>query len=61
MLFISVLPIYVFGIIWLGTLIGWDKPLFKLGVEPFLLAEFTKIFLLAILYTYFLKKNKRII
>ena len=60
-LFISVLPIYVFGIIWLGALIGWDKPLFKLGVEPFLLAEFTKIFLLAFLYTYFLKKIKKII
>ena len=35
--------IYLFGIIWLGSLIGWDKPIFKLGVQPFLLAELFKI------------------
>ena len=27
----SVLPIYVLGLIWLGILIGWDKPIFDLG------------------------------
>ena len=59
-LLISVLPIYILGIFWLGIVIGWDKPLFKLGAEPFLLAEFTKIFLLAILYPY-LRKLKKII
>ena len=35
--------IYIFGIAWLGTLIGWEKPLFQLGVQPFLLAELFKI------------------
>ena len=35
--------IYLLGIIWLGSLIGWDKPIFKLGVQPFLLAELFKI------------------
>jgi|TARA_B110000211_G_scaffold228849_1_gene285719 biotin transport system substrate-specific component len=35
--------IYIFGILWLGTLIGWEKPLFQLGVQPFLLAELFKI------------------
>ncbi len=35
--------IYVFGILWLGGLIGWDKPIFQLGVQPFLLAELFKI------------------
>ena len=59
-LLISVLPIYIFGIFWLGVVIGWDKPLFKLGAEPFLLAEFTKIFLLAVLYSN-LKKLKKFI
>jgi biotin transport system substrate-specific component len=59
-LLISVLPIYILGIFWLGILIGWDKPLFELGVKPFLLAEFTKILLLSILYTY-LTKFKKII
>ena len=28
--------------IWLGSLIGWDKPIFKLGAQPFLLAELFK-------------------
>ena len=59
-LLISVLPIYILGIFWLGIVIGWDKPLFKLGAEPFLLAEFTKIFLLAVLYSN-LKKLKKFI
>ena len=41
--------IYIFGLIWLGSLIGWDKPIYKLGVEPFLLAEFFKIILITII------------
>ena len=35
--------IYIFGMIWLGFLLGWDKPIFKLGAQPFLLAELFKI------------------
>ena len=35
--------IYMFGMLWLGFLIGWDKPIFKLGAQPFLLAELFKI------------------
>ena len=35
--------IYILGMLWLGTLIGWDKPIFKLGAQPFLLAELFKI------------------
>ena len=31
--------IYILGMLWLGTLIGWEKPIFKLGAQPFLLAE----------------------
>ena len=45
----SVSTIYLFGILWLGTLIGWDKPILELGVMPFLLAELFKICLLTIL------------
>ena len=48
-IFFSVLPIYVLGLIWLGILIGWDKPIFELGAKPFLLAEIFKIFLLVII------------
>ena len=38
-LIFSVSIIYVFGAIWLGILIGWDKPILQLGVTPFLLAD----------------------
>ena len=48
-LIVSVSIIYVLGIAWLGILIGWDKPSFEIGVFPFLLAEFFKISILAIL------------
>ena len=48
-LIFSVSFIYIFGIIWLGTLIGWDKPIIQLGVAPFLLAELLKILLLTFL------------
>ena len=46
---LAVSTIYLFGIMWLGTLIGWDKPIFSLGVAPFLLAEAFKILLLSLL------------
>jgi len=48
-LIFSVSFIYILGLIWLGALIGWDKPIFKLGVQPFLLAELFKILLLSFL------------
>ena len=37
--------IYILWMLWLGGLIGWDKPIFKLGAQPFLLAELFKILL----------------
>ena len=45
----SVSFIYIFGIIWLGILIGWDKPLLSLGVSPFLYAELFKMLILSLL------------
>ena len=57
-LIFSVSTIYILGILWLGTLIGWDKPIIKLGVMPFLLAEFFKIALLTILSKKILKFRK---
>ena len=59
-LIFSVSVIYILGMIWLGALIGWDKPIFKLGAEPFLLAELFKILILTIIVGY-LKKLKKII
>ena len=52
--------IYIFGLLWLGYLIGWDKPIFRFGAQPFLLAELFKLLLLVILSPY-IKKLKKII
>ena len=48
--------IYILGVFWLGNLIGWEKPIFKLGAQPFLLAELFKI----LLVTFTLDKIKKI-
>ena len=57
-LIFSVSTIYILGVLWLGTLIGWDKPILELGVMPFLLAEIFKIVLLTILTKKILKLRK---
>ena len=57
-LLISVSTIYILGVFWLGSLIGWDKPIFALGVTPFLLAELFKILLLTLLAKNILKLRK---
>ena len=54
----SVSTIYILGILWLGTLIGWDKPILELGVVPFLSAEVFKIALLTILSKKIFKLRK---
>ena len=46
---IATSTIYILGLLWLGTLIGWDKPVFALGAKPFLLAEIFKVVLLALI------------
>ena len=48
-LILSVSVIYIFGVFWLGNLIGWDKPIIQLGVTPFLLAELFKLLILTLL------------
>ena len=48
-LLIATSTIYILGLLWLGTLIGWDKPIFEFGAKPFLLAEAFKILLLALI------------
>ena len=45
----SVSFIYILGLLWLGSIIGWDKPVFELGAQPFLLAELFKILILSAL------------
>tara|TARA_B100000287_G_scaffold76066_1_gene68102 strand:+ start:759 stop:1310 length:552 start_codon:yes stop_codon:yes gene_type:complete len=57
-LILSVSTIYALGILWLGNLIGWDKPLLQLGLLPFLLAELFKISLLTVLTKKIIKFRK---
>jgi biotin transport system substrate-specific component len=52
--------IYILGMSWLGNLIGWDKSIFQLGAQPFLLAELFKI-LIATLAINQIKKIKKLI
>ena len=54
-LIIATSTIYILGLLWLGTLIGWDKPIFDLGAKPFLLAEIFKILLLTLTIKQILK------
>ena len=57
-LIVATSTIYILGLIWLGTLIGWDKPIFEFGAKPFLLAEIFKILLLALLTKKIIKFKK---
>ena len=57
-LIVATSTIYILGLIWLGTLIGWDKPIFVLGAKPFLLAEIFKIIILALITKKIIKIKK---
>lgn len=39
--------IYIPGLFWLGSLIGWDKAI-QFGIQPFLLADLFKLVLAAL-------------
>ena len=41
--------IYVPGLIWLGMLYGWDKPILQWGLTPFLLGDVLKLAMAAII------------
>ena len=57
-LVVATSTIYILGLLWLGALIGWDKPIFALGAKPFLLAEIFKIAILALLVKKIIKIRK---
>ena len=40
--------IYIPGLLWLGTLLGWDKPILEWGLTPFVLGDLTKLALAAL-------------
>ena len=52
--------IYILGMLWLGALIGWEKPIFKLGAQPFLLAELFKIMIATLAINHIKKLRKYI-
>ncbi len=39
--------IYIPGLLWLGTLFGWDKPILEWGLYPFIYGDLTKLALAA--------------
>ena len=39
--------IYVPGLLWLGTVVGWEKPVLQWGLTPFILGDLTKLALAA--------------
>lgn len=41
--------IYIPGLLWLGALYGWDKPILAWGLTPFLLGDALKLVLAALL------------
>lgn len=41
--------IYIPGLLWLGAVVGWDKPVLEWGMTPFLFGDAAKVALAAIL------------
>jgi len=48
-MFIGNALMYVPGLLWLGMLFGWDKPILEWGLTPFILGDLTKLALAACL------------
>ena len=42
--------IYVPGLIWLGMLYGWDKPILQWGLTPFLIGDAAKLALAVLIF-----------
>ncbi len=46
---LGTLAIYIPGLVWLGTLYGWDQPILAWGLYPFLVGDALKLALAALL------------
>ncbi len=51
--------IYAFGLAWLGSLIGWDKPVLQYGLIPFLAGDLIKIAIAVVLVPIIWKRVNR--
>ena len=40
--------VFAFGLLWLGTVIGWDKPVLEIGFTPFVIGTLAKSLLAAV-------------
>lgn len=47
-MFIGNALIYVPGLLWLGSVVGWDKPVLAWGLTPFLIGDAVKLVLAAV-------------
>lgn len=47
--FVGAVIIYVPGLLWLGAVLGWDKPILAWGLYPFLLPDAVKVVLAGLL------------
>ena len=43
------IALYLPGLLWLGTVVGWDKPILEWGLTPFLIGDALKLALAAAL------------
>ena len=41
--------VFALGLLWLGTVVGWDKPVLEWGLYPFILGDLVKLALAACL------------
>ncbi len=59
-LLISNILLYAPGLLWLGSLIGWDKPVLELGLYPFVMGDLLKIAMAVLLLPSAWKLVKRL-
>ena len=61
-MFIGNALIYIPGVLWLGFLLGWDKPIINWGLTPFILGDLAKLALAAavlpLVWKFLNKKNE---
>ena len=48
MMLIGHAVVFAFGLLWLGTVIGWDRPVLSIGLTPFLIGTLAKSLLAAV-------------
>ena len=54
-MFLGNIVIYLPGLIWLGILFGWDKPILEWGLSPFILGDIAKLALACLTMPFFWK------